>query len=413
MEREPEKREYRQLLMQKQFMKLLIADIISRFGDAIDTIAYSWIMYEITGSESLMALVIGLNFLPTVLLSPFSGALVDRMKKRNIMAAADVARFLIVAAIVTLYNFGSLTAGLIIVLTLLTSIVEAFRIPAGGAILPMLLDRDCYTLGKAAGFSGSRVAELLGYMLAGGIIAFIGAANALWIDAATFLISALLIMLIRYKDQEKEEALNLRSIKSDLFSGFRFVKSSRVIQTVVLIGLLINFGIMPLSVFQTPYVYTYLHMGPEILSYIKILMSVGMMAGAAAVPKIKHVKQGSMASASGICMGCALGIMAITPYVSSLPIKIFLLTISMFVVGTGGGVLNVIVGSLMMKTVPKDMMGRMSGVMAAIMQASMPAASFLCSALAVPFQVPQILGAFGVLTVFSYLMLTWRRFKEL
>lgn len=413
MERGPEKREYRLLLPQRQFMKLLIADLISRFGDAIDTIAYSWIMYEITGSESLMALVIGLNFLPTVLLTPFAGALVDRLKKRNIMAAADLARFLIVAAIVTLYSAGHLTAGLIIVFTLLTSTVEAFRIPAGGAILPMLLDREYYTLGKAASFSGSRVAELLGYMLAGGIIAFIGAAGALWIDAATFLISALLIILIRYKDQEKAEALNLKSIGSDLLAGFRFVKASRVIQTVVLIGLLINFGIMPLSVFQTPYVYTYLHMGPEILSYIKVLTSVGMMVGAAVVPKIRHAGQGTMASVAGVCMGCSLGVMAITPGLAALPIRMLLLTVSMFAVGTGGGVLNVIVGSSMMKTVPKEMMGRMSGVMTAIMQASMPVASFICSALAVPFRVPQILGAFGILTVLSYLVLARRRFNDL
>lgn len=413
MEKGSEKREYRLLLPQRQFMKLLTADLISRFGDAVDTIAYSWIMYEITGSESLMALVIGLNFLPTVLLTPFAGALVDRLKKRNIMTAADLARFLIVASIVMLYSTGRLTAGLIIAFTLMTSTVEAFRIPAGGAILPMLLDRECYTLGKAASYSGSRVAELLGYILAGGIIALVGTAGALWIDAATFLFSAALIAMIRCADQKTAEEYKLKRIVLDLLAGFRFVGQNRVIKTVMLIGLLINFGIMPLSVFQTPYVYTYLRMGPEILSYIKILMTLGMMAGAAVVPKISCASQGMMAAAAGVCMGCALGVMSITPGMASLPARMILLTVAMFSVGTGGGVLNVIVGSSMMKNVPKDMMGRMSGMMSAVMQASMPAASFLCSALAIPFRVPQILGAFGTLTVLSYLILSMKRLHEL
>ena len=83
-----EKKNYRQLLSQKQYLKLLLADTVNRFGDAIDVIAYSWVMYEITGSESLMALVVGLNFVPTVFLTPIAGAMVDRMSKKRVMAAS-------------------------------------------------------------------------------------------------------------------------------------------------------------------------------------------------------------------------------------------------------------------------------------------------------------------------------------
>ena len=85
-----EKKEYRQLLSQRQYIRLLLADTINRFGDSIDVIAYSWIMYEITGSASLMALVVGLNFVPTVFLTPFAGAFVDRISKKRVMALADL-----------------------------------------------------------------------------------------------------------------------------------------------------------------------------------------------------------------------------------------------------------------------------------------------------------------------------------
>ena len=85
-----EKKEYRQLLSQRQYIQLLLADTINRFGDSIDVIAYSWIMYEITGSASLMALVVGLNFVPTVFLTPFAGAFVDRISKKRVMALADL-----------------------------------------------------------------------------------------------------------------------------------------------------------------------------------------------------------------------------------------------------------------------------------------------------------------------------------
>ena len=73
--------------------------------------------------------------------------------------------------------------------------------------------------------------------------------------------------------------------------------------------------------------------------------------------------------------------------------------------GFGGGLLNVVIGSTVMKTVPREMMGRVSGFLAAVMQASMPAASFICSALALCLSIPQIFILFGGLTLGCYLLL--------
>lgn len=400
-----EKKNYRQLLSQKWYLKLLLADTVNRFGDAIDVIAYSWVMYEITGSESLMALVVGLNFVPTVFLTPIAGAMVDRMSKKRVMAAADGLRFLMVAAIVLLYSGNLLSPALLVVFTLATSTVEAFRLPAAGAILPHLLEEECYTLGKAASYSVSRISELLGYMLAGGVIVWLGAAGALWIDAATFLISAAVICLIRCREETRSTKRTLKSVAHDFAQGFSFIRTSRPIRLVSLLGLLINFGIMPLTVFQTPYVSDYLRMGPETLSYIKILMSVGMMAGAALLPKLGKLKRAAVVTAAGIMMGVSLLVMSFVTRLTVLPLKLGLLTLSMFVIGFGGGLLNVVIGSTVMKTVPREMMGRVSGFLAAVMQASMPAASFICSALALCLSIPQIFILFGGLTLGCYLLL--------
>lgn len=400
-----EQKNYRALLSQKQYLKLLLADLVNRFGDSLDTIAYSWIMYEVTGSASLMALVIGLNYLPTVILMPLAGAVVDRLNKKRVMIIADIIRFCIVGLIVILYGMSRLNAVIIAVFTLLTSTVEAFRIPAGGAILPRLLEKDYFTLGKAANYSSSRMAELLGYVLAGLIIAWIGASGALWIDAVTFLLSAGIIALIQYREEKSTEIRSAKSVFVDFAAGLRFVKTSKAVQTVALIGLLINFGIMPLSVFQTPYVSDYLQMGPTILSYIKTLMTLGMMIGAAVLPKLQISKKNRVVAFAGIVMGLTLVIMSVTPNVSIALIKMAALTISMFFIGAGGGMLNVVVGSTMMKAVPQEMMGRVSAFNAAIMQASMPIASFICSGLALKLSVTQIFGVFGILTMISYLVL--------
>lgn len=407
-----EKHKYRELLSQKQYLKLLVADLISRFGDSLDAIAYSWIMYEVTGSESLMALIIGLNYIPTVILQPFSGALVDRINKRFIMVITDVLRFAIVALLVVLYMSGNLTPLIIAILTICTSTIEAFRIPAGSAITPMLLESSHYTVGKAASYSSARVSQLLGYVVSGGLIALIGSAGVLIIDSITFLISAVLISTIKVKEKRGTKKIEARQIFLDFKDGLSFLKKSKTVQIVSVIGLVINFGLMPLSVFQTPYVSDYLKMGAGVLSYIKILMIVGMMLGAFITPKLLKIPKGTLCIIAGIGMGISLICMHITTLVTQTYFMLALLTLSMICVGIGGGVLNVIIGGCMMAAVPKDMMGRMSGLNAAIMEASMPVGSFLCSALVLKFSVPQLFAIFGICTIVFYFLLCVFRHTE-
>lgn len=397
-----EQKKYRALLSQKQYLKLLFADLTSRFGDSLDAVAYSWIMYEVTGSESLMALILGLNYIPTVLLQPFSGALVDRINKKALMAVTDLLRSVLVALFVVLYGKGVLSPRIIAVLTLCTSTVEAFRLPAGNAVMPLLLEPQHYTLGKAASYSLSRVSQLVGFALSGALIALIGAIGVLWIDAVTFLISAAAIAGIRLSEARTPEKMDTRRFFSDFRDGLQFLKKSKVVQIISMIGLVINFGLMPLSVFQAPYVSDYLHMGPGILSYIKVLMIVGMMLGAAVTPKLLIFKKSGISAAAGIGMGISIILMYATVIVGNPVIRMTLLTVSMLCVGAGGGALNVTIGGCMMAAVPKEMMGRMSGLNGAIMEASMPVGSFLCSALVLKVSVVQLFALFGTCTIIFY-----------
>ena len=397
-----EQRNYRVLLSQKQFLKLMLANLVSRFGDSLDVIAYTWIMYEVTGSESLMALIMGLNYVPTVLLQPFAGALVDRMKKKGLMILTDVARFVIVAVFVILYVNGALTPLLIAVLTLCTSTVEALRVPAGGAFMQHLLTPEHYTIARAANYSLSQASQLIGFMLAGVLIAWIGAAGVLWIDAVTFAVSAVVIALIQVSETRGNGRIDVRRIATDFKDGLFFLRKSKTVQVVSIIGLVIDFGLAPLSVFQTPYVYDYLKMGPEVLSYIKILMILGMMSGAAIAPKLFTLRKAKLSVLAGIGMGISIGCMYITVLLGNVAATMVLLTLSMFCVGAGGGILNVVIGGSMMKAVPKDMMGRMSGLNAANMEASMPVGSFLCSALVLKLSVVQLFLVFGICTIIFY-----------
>lgn len=63
------------LKQEKQYRFVILANIISRFGDSIDSIAYSWLVYGLTNSKSWLAITVGVNMIPTILFHPFGGAL--------------------------------------------------------------------------------------------------------------------------------------------------------------------------------------------------------------------------------------------------------------------------------------------------------------------------------------------------
>lgn len=399
-----ERRKYRDLAKQQNFLRLLAADAVSRFGDSLDMIAYSLIMFEITKSESLMALIIGLNHLPTVFLQPFMGAVIDRMPLKPVMVITDLCRFCLVATLAVMYSFGKMTPLGLALLTLLTSTVEAFRIPACAAFLPQTLKKEDYTIGKAAHFSLSRAMEMIGLIAAGGFTAAIGTVAVLWIDGATFLWSAAMIAVIPCKEAIKRTKISVRTVLRDFKEGLQYLKTAPAVQMIGCMGLMINFGLMPLSVFQTPYVYGSLRMGVEVLSLIKLLLIGGMMLGAMAAPKITLGSNRANASMAGVCMGLSIMLMFAVPRCTHDVVKIALLILSMLTVGLGGGVLNVLVGSCMMRHVPRDKMGRMSGLNAAVMQSSMPVGAFICSGLARYLALDTIFLMFGMTTAAMFLL---------
>lgn len=74
---------YKEIFAQKEYMKSVIASVINRFGDSVDAIASTWIVYELTSNAMWSALIYGMNTLPTVLVTPFAGAFVEKKKQEN------------------------------------------------------------------------------------------------------------------------------------------------------------------------------------------------------------------------------------------------------------------------------------------------------------------------------------------
>ena len=80
---------YVELKSQREYMKMIVSNTINRFGDAIDCIALTWLIFELTGEASWSAILFGVNRIPTIFLMPFAGAIVERMNKKQLMIWMD------------------------------------------------------------------------------------------------------------------------------------------------------------------------------------------------------------------------------------------------------------------------------------------------------------------------------------
>lgn len=158
----------------RPFLRYLISRMLNRFGDSIDVFLVSWLVYGLSGSASLSALAVGLNYLPTILLQPLAGAFVEHIPKRRVIALTDVGRALLVAIFIGLYLTGNLNAAVLVVGTFFISTLEAFASPASSAALSGLLQAEKYDSGMSLYQAGSRIMELAGTGAAGFLIAATG-----------------------------------------------------------------------------------------------------------------------------------------------------------------------------------------------------------------------------------------------
>lgn len=147
----------------------------------------------------MVAIIFGINRVPTIFITPLAGAWVEGRNKKVIMVSTDFIRAACVAYVATGYLLSFLQPWMLIVTTLIISTAEAFRGPANMALTPKVLKKEYFEYGLSLESTLSSVAELIGTAAAAGIIAVIGTAGAIYVDMATFIISALIISTIKHK----------------------------------------------------------------------------------------------------------------------------------------------------------------------------------------------------------------------
>jgi MFS family permease len=218
---------------------LVAAETISVLGTRMTYLALPWFVLVTTGSPSKMTLVLAAEILPMAILGVPSGAVVQRLGSRTTMLVADFARAPILASIPLLYLADVLSFGLLLGIV---ALLGCFMPPYFGAqrtILPELVGEDERRMSQANSSieGGTALAALAGPALAGALIPFIGAPNVLYVDAATYLVAFVLVLVFVPRRKPIVSA-----VQHGVLAGLRFLLQDRLLApmaaTVVAFGFL-------------------------------------------------------------------------------------------------------------------------------------------------------------------------------
>jgi len=279
---------YKDILKEKEFMKVVVGEIISRFGDSIDMIAYGWMVFQLTGSAALLAVLFAVNGIPSLIFSMISGVVVTYMEKKKVVYICDFGRGITVLLTAVLYITGNIAVWHLFVFTFINSTFEAFRAPASGPLFTQLISKEKYDYALSASSTARTFAELIGFSVAGALIGTIGIGAVIVIDAITFFASGLITMTLKLeKEMLSKTKLTIGKYFSELKGGFLYVYKSKLILSICLFAGGFNLFIIPFNALQPAYVKQILNRGPEAMSILAVSFMFAMLIGGIIAPIIK------------------------------------------------------------------------------------------------------------------------------
>lgn len=407
------KKQYIQIFKNKNFIKLFVADMISRFGDSLDAIVMTIIVYSLTQSASWSALIFAVNRLPTIFIQPLAGAYIEKKNKKVIMVISDFMRAGFVGIIATKLMFSTLTKWDLLIITFLISTVESFRQPTSMPVMAQILQSEEMEVGLSLSQSSSKVIEFIGFGLSGILITALGNHIIVYIDMITFLLSAFIISTMTIKPIVKD--IQETHFFTEFKTGIRIISQYSTIKVLVFLAIFLNAIITPLNSLQAPLVEEVLHSTTLMLSVISTALTLGMIMGSVIYPIIKekmNIKMIIVLSAYTITVAyigsCFFGL-----FIQNSILLYIIIAIVFFIMGLGISMMNMFSYVKMLKVVPKDYLARVSSLVTSLCVCMVPVVSFILSGLAHTLSTSSIFIMIGVINIVIFILFFQKKLNTL
>jgi len=359
----------------RTFVIIWFGQLISTIGSGLTGFALGVWIYQETGSTMLFTLNMLAFALPTLIMSPFSGALVDRYDRRWMMILSDTGAGLSTFFIAILMYTHHLEIWHIFIATAFNAAFTSFQWPAYSAVTSLLVPKE--QLGRASGMVqiGQAVSQLIAPALAGALLVLIGLKGVVLIDFVTFLFAVTTLLFVRVP--KPAETATGKAAKGTIWQEAAF-GWKYIVARSGLLGLLIIFALFNLlsGIIDPLIVPLVLDMTtPDILGYLASFIGVGMLIGTLIMSAWGGPKR-KINGVLGFLMisGAADILLGVTPLLWMMAISAFIMMLVMPIINGSSQ-------TIWQRKVPADIQGRVFSVRRMIAWSMTPVAYIIAGVL--------------------------------
>jgi len=375
--------------------------LVSLVGTWIQSVAQSWLVFELTNSAFLLGMVGFLNSIPIFLLSLLGGVAADRVNKKTILLFTQVAFMILAFILAILTHLKFITAAQVMFIAVLNGMVMAFDAPTRHAIVAELVGKDKLLNAIALNSAAFNSSRMIGPALAGILIAAIGMSGCFYINGVSFLavIAALLMIKVNSAHKKEERGMFVR----DLVEGLNFIRSNRSIITLIsMVAVTSLFGISYV-ILMPVFARDILKVGIKGLGILMSAAGCGALIAALFLAALGDSKQkGKLLIISSLVFSLGLMIFSWS--------KVYILSLAMLVVVGWGSVTAIgLINTLLQQIVPDQFRGRLMSVFMFTFAGVMPFGNLIAGSLTQAWGAPWtvfmgsvICAVFFIVTSFLY-----------
>ncbi|MFL6136285.1 MAG: MFS transporter [Frankiaceae bacterium] len=358
----------------RDFWLYFTGQVVSQLGTSFTTFALPLLVFKLTHSATNLALTMAAEFVPYLLFGLILGAVVDRVDRKRMMISVDLLRGLVIAVLPVLFLLGELRVEHIYAVGFVQSTLGILFDAGEFAAIPSLVRTDDLVAANGRIMSCNQAGQVLGPVLAGALVALMATADLLFIDAATFVLSALTLCAVRgsFNAVEPDRPIEpaggsvLRGLLRDVREGLRYVWRNPVLRTISIMMALINF--VGSSAYTQLVLFAKQVYGASD-QQVALLFAAGsagvVVVGLSASRLRRRMSFPVVALGALIVSGLALAGMAYSPW--------FWLAVPLWAANNGFGLLlNINTGALRQAIVPNHMLGRIMSIAGVLAWSAIP-----------------------------------------
>ena len=397
-----------EILRSRDFRLLWGGQFVSLLAEQFFLVALPWLVLQLTGDIFAVGTVVAVTAAPRAVFLLLGGALLGRFSPRTVMLYSNLGRMVLVAVLAVLTVSGSVQLWMLYTFALLLGLGYAIYLPAQSAIVPRLVSRERLHTGNAITQGTFQLSRALGPVLAGLLIALLGTSEVgaaatpdssgvgivFGLEAASFLVSAITLMMIALSPASHEKGRDARrpGVLRSLGDGFACVWRDKTLRHYfVLIGL-VNLALLgPLSV-GLPVLASTRFQGAGAMAYGAILsgLGVGAICGVVAGGTLRRPPGRSFPAALlGSCalLGVGLALLGVFPSAG-------VSAAAAFLIGLAEGYLTVEFITWLQLRTSREELGRMMGILLFASLGQAPLSNVIAGAL-MGFGVSVVMVAAG------------------